>query len=212
MLFRSWTERYAEVGPRGWATRVASVVREAYYRARPLLPRDVQLRLRRTFSRVQRKSRFPRWPVETAVDDLFRLLFRIVGEVAGEPVPYVAAWPGESSWALVLTHDVERRVGYDGVDLLREIELEEGYRSSWNFVPCNGYVVERMLLEQLRGQGFEIGVRGLFHPRRPRPSAADVASSAAGDPRLRRALAGGRLPVAGDDPVAAADPAARLRL
>jgi hypothetical protein len=161
-----WTESYAEVGGRGRANRIASVVREVYYRARPFLPRDVQLRLRRTFSRVQRKSRFPRWPVETAVDDLFRLLFRVVGEVAGEPVPYVAAWPGESSWALVLTHDVERRVGYDGVDLLRDIELEEGYRSSWNFVPCNGYVVERALLEQLRDEGFEIGVHGLFHDGR----------------------------------------------
>jgi hypothetical protein len=142
------------------------VVREAYYRARPLLPRDVQLRLRRTFSLVQRKTRFPRWPVETAVDDLFRFLFGLLTEAAGEPVPYIAVWPGGCSWALVLTHDVERRIGYENLDRLLEIELEEGYRSSWNFVPCNGYVVERALLERLRGQGFEIGVHGLFHDGR----------------------------------------------
>jgi hypothetical protein len=158
-----WTERYAEVGARG---RVMRIVREAYYRARPFLPRDVQLRLRRTFSRVQRKARFPRWPVETAVDDFCRLVFGIAADVAGEPVPYVAPWPGEWSWALVLTHDVERRVGYEAVDRLLEIELEEGYRSSWNFVPCNGYVVERVMLERLRDQGFEIGVHGLFHDGR----------------------------------------------
>jgi hypothetical protein len=161
-----WTERYAEVGARGWVMRAASIVREGYYRARPLLPREVQLSLRRTFSRVQRKARFPRWPVETAVDDFFRLLFGIVADVADEPVPYVAPWPGEWSWALVLTHDVERRVGYESVDRLLEIELEEGYRSSWNFVPCNGYVVERVVLERLRNDGFEIGVHGLFHDGR----------------------------------------------
>jgi hypothetical protein len=161
-----WTEGYAEVGARGWATRAASVARHGYYRARPLLPRNVQLKLRRRFSRLQRKARFPRWPVETAVDDLFRLLSGLAVEIAGESIPYIAAWPHECSWALVLTHDVEGKTGYGQIDRLREIEVEEGYRSSWNFVPCNGYVVERSVLERLREERFEIGVHGLFHDGR----------------------------------------------
>jgi peptidoglycan/xylan/chitin deacetylase (PgdA/CDA1 family) len=161
-----WTERYVEVGA-GWLmTRTASLGRAGYYRARPLLPRNMQLRLRRAFSRVQRKARFPRWPIETAVDDLFRLLLGMAAEVAGQAVPYVSFWPGDSTWAVVLTHDVERRAGYDRVDRLLEIELEQGYRSSWNFVPRNDYAVAPALLEQLRDRGFEIGVHGLLHDGR----------------------------------------------
>ncbi|MDP9261823.1 MAG: hypothetical protein M3O89_07640, partial [Actinomycetota bacterium] len=74
--------------------------------------------------------------------------------------------PQDWSWALVLTHDVERKVGYENLGRLLDVELEEGYRSSWNFVPCNRYVVERKLLEQLRSDGFEVGVHGLFHDGR----------------------------------------------
>jgi hypothetical protein len=161
-----WTERYAEVGARGFTTRTASLAREGYYRARPLLPRDLQLRIRRSFSRLQRKTTFPRWPIEPAVDDLYRFLLGLAAELAQQPIPYLGLWPGDWKWAVVLTHDVERRGGYDRVDRLLEIELEEGYRSSWNFVPRNRYVVEPALLDKLRGEGFEIGVHGLLHDGR----------------------------------------------
>jgi hypothetical protein len=161
-----WTENYVEVGPRARVRRIGSLARDVYYWSRPLLPRSIQLRLRRAFSRVQRKMRFPRWPVETAVDDLYRFLFGLVVDLACCPVPFIGLWPREWSWALVLTHDVERRIGYENLRRLLDVEREEGYRSSWNFVPCNGYVVERKLLEQLRSDGFEIGVHGLFHDGR----------------------------------------------
>jgi hypothetical protein len=165
-LVSFWTERYANVGRRALSARATSVVRDGYYRARPLLPRNAQLRLRRTFSRVQRKARFPRWPVETAVDDLLRFLLELAADLTDEPVPFIGVWPQEWAWALVLTHDVEKRFGYENVDRLLQIELQEGYRSAWNFVPCRDYIVERALLGRLRENGFEIGVHGLFHDGR----------------------------------------------
>jgi hypothetical protein len=161
-----WTERYVEFGFRARTAPLASLARHAYYHARPLLPRTVQIHLRRSFSRVQKKVRFPRWPLETALDDLFRFLFSLVVDLADDPVPFIGVWPRDRSWALVLTHDVERRTGYENLRHLLDVELQEGYRSSWNFVPCNGYVVERKLREQLRSDGFEIGVHGLFHDGR----------------------------------------------
>jgi hypothetical protein len=161
-----WTERYLELGSRARAARAASAARRAYYVARPFLSRGLQLRLRRLFARVQRKARFPRWPVETALDDLFTLLLDLVAGLSDDPVPYIGLWPGDASWALVLTHDVEQRIGYDNVQALLDVEVQEGYRSSWNFVPCNGYVVEREVLDSLRHRGFEIGVHGLFHDGR----------------------------------------------
>ena len=161
-----WTEKYVELGPTARVARLAMLARHGYYRARPLLPRSVQMRLRRSFGRVQGRVRFPRWPVETALDDLFKLLFDLVVDLSERPVPFIAVWPQRWSWALVLTHDVEQRVGYENLSLLLDIELQEGYRSSWNFVPCNGYAVEGKLLEQLRSDGFEVGVHGLFHDGR----------------------------------------------
>jgi hypothetical protein len=161
-----WTETYVELGPTARVARLASLARRGYYCARPLLPRSVQIRLRRSFGRVQEKTRFPRWPVETALDDLFKLLFDFVSDLSGRPVPFIGVWPHDRAWALVLTHDVERSIGYENLGRLLDIEVEEGYRSSWNFVPCNGYVVERKLLEQLRSDGFEVGVHGLFHDGR----------------------------------------------
>jgi hypothetical protein len=158
-----WTERYAAVSSFAEPLRVARAV---YYRARPLLPRSLQLRLRRGFRRFQQRSSFPRWPIETAADDLYRLLLGLAAEIAGEPIPTVAFWPRPWTWTIVLTHDVEHRVGYERVERLLEIELDEGYRSSWNFVPRNDYVVDRAVLDSLRDRGFEIGVHGLFHDGR----------------------------------------------
>jgi peptidoglycan/xylan/chitin deacetylase (PgdA/CDA1 family) len=162
-----WTERYVELGSRARAGRAAaSVARRGYYVVRPLLARGLQIRLRRAFARLQQKTRFPRWPVETALDDLFTFLFGLVAGLAGRPVPYIGLWPGDAKWAFVLTHDVEQRVGYENVHALLDVELDEGYRSSWNFVPRNGYDVERSVLEELRDRGFEIGVHGLYHDGR----------------------------------------------
>jgi hypothetical protein len=161
-----WTERYIMLGPTARRARLSSLARHAYYRARPFLPRNVQMRFRRWFSRVQQKTRFPRWPVETAVDDFFALVLQLVADLSEKPVPFIGFWPNGHSWAFVLTHDVEQKAGYQNLRRLADVELEEGYRSSWNFVPCNGYVVEHTVLEELRNGGFEVGVHGLYHDGR----------------------------------------------
>ena len=66
----------------------------------------------------------------------------------------------------MLSHDVEHQAGYDDLHLLADVELELGYRSSWNFVPERDYEVEPERLEQLRADGFEIGLHGLRHDGR----------------------------------------------
>jgi hypothetical protein len=169
-----WLERYVSFSRRSAVNRLSGVARHAYYRARPFLPRAVQLRLRRALTRVQAKTRFPRWPAEPALHDLYAFLFRLVGEIVEEPVPYIATWPRDYSWALVLTHDVEAQLGCDLLPRLLEVELATGYRSSWNFVPEKDYEVSDELLRSLREQGFEVGVHGLHHDGRDLESAATV--------------------------------------
>ena len=161
-----WTERYLDYVRPAALSHLAGLARRGYYRARPLLPRSVQMSMRRSFSRVQSKSRFPRWPVETTLHDFYDFLFKLVAGVADQPVPFIGVWPRKWTWALVLTHDVEAQIGYEKLPELLRVEVEAGYRSSWNFVPQDRYVVDDQLVETLGEQGFEVGVHGLNHDGR----------------------------------------------
>ena len=60
-----WTERYLEQRPAGGVSELRRGLMLAYYRVGPLLPRPLQIWLRRRFARLQARSTFPRWPVET---------------------------------------------------------------------------------------------------------------------------------------------------
>ena len=159
-----WSEAYKLVTARN-RTRARRAAGAVYYRLRPAIPRTVQLRLRRVASRVQARASFPQWPVETSLHDLYGFFFGVLGELAREPVPWIAPWPNGYSWALVLTHDVETTLGYECLDALREVEVERGRRSSWNFV-AGRYTVEDDVVRRLTDDGFEVGVHGLYHDGR----------------------------------------------
>jgi hypothetical protein len=146
----------------------------AYYRLRPLLPRRTQIWLRRLLARVQARRRFPRWPVETSLPELYELLFEYLTDVSGSPIPAISFWPRGCSWAFVLTHDVETEVGYRHLDILRSVERDLGYRSSWNFVPRR-YTVHESVVHSLADEGFEVGVHGLYHDGRDLESASVLA-------------------------------------
>jgi hypothetical protein len=158
------TERYQQIDA---ARRISmsAIARHVYYRARPLLPRPVQIALRRAFSRVQARTAFPAWPVEPALHDLVDLVRQAVADAAGHPVPYIEPWPSGYSWALVLTHDVETHFGAEAIELVRRVEAAVGYRSSWNLVP-ERYQVPDELVRGLTDAGCEVGVHGLRHDGR----------------------------------------------
>jgi peptidoglycan/xylan/chitin deacetylase (PgdA/CDA1 family) len=161
------TERYRK------HSRARTIAASAYYRVRPIIPRPLQIGLRRRFRHVQTRASFPAWPVEPALHDLYELVLGLLAELAQRPVPYIAAWPEPYHWSLVLTHDVETRVGLDNVDAVRRIERELGVRSSWNFVPRR-YEVPDRLVEELQAEGHEVGVHGLYHDGRDLESRATV--------------------------------------
>lgn len=160
-----WSERYQEIGTSAVrrATRTAAL--QAYYLVRPLIPRDQQLKLRRRVSRLQSRTVFPRWPLETSLHDLYDWLFRQVSVFAEGRVPFIAPWPDGYEWTLVLTHDVETLEGCRNIEVLRAVERSFGRRSSWNFVPMR-YAVDVTDLDALTDEGCEIGVHGLYHDGR----------------------------------------------
>ncbi len=158
------SERYLTLrGDRALA--LTGYARRTYYAIRPLLPRRVQIGLRRAFSRHQARTVFPRWPVEPALHDLVDLVLQRAADAAGEPVPSIAPWPRGRTWALVLTHDVETSRGRDAIERIRAIEATLGLRSGWNLVP-ERYEVPDSLVGHLKGAGCEVGVHGLRHDGR----------------------------------------------
>lgn len=161
-----WSEGYAEFIGSPLSKHARSLARRGYYRVRSAIPRRGQIAMRRWFSHVQSRASFPRWPIETALHDLYGALFEIVGGLVEQPVPTISAWPGGHEWALILTHDVETPAGYENIDLLRDIEVSSDYRSSWNFVPRNDNVLYDHVIDELKEEGFEIGVHGLYHDGR----------------------------------------------
>jgi peptidoglycan/xylan/chitin deacetylase (PgdA/CDA1 family) len=145
------------------ADGMTPVFRRVYYRLRPLLPRSLQMALRRRFVRVQEHSSFPAWPAETALHDLYAYLVRLLEDVHGSPLPWIAPWPAPYRWPVVLTHDVERAGGYAHLGAVVAIERAAGVRSAWYFVPERDYRVDSDLLQELTAEGFEVCVHGLQH-------------------------------------------------
>ncbi len=160
-----WSEGYRDIGHSALAAFCRAAALRGYYLVRPALPRSVQLRLRRLFTRVQAASAFPGWPIEDSLHDFYEWLFAVIADLAGAPVPFLGLWPAGRSWALVLTHDVETAAGYRDMELLRTPERARGYRSSWNFVGAR-YQVDDETVRSLQDDGCEVGVHGLWHDGR----------------------------------------------
>ena len=151
-------ERYA---PQGIA-RFAG----PYYLVKPLLPRSVQMALRRRHARRRAQREFPRWPIEDVLvrhqENAFREAIRANG---GQPVPFVNFWPGGHRFAYILTHDVEGPAGIENIERVRKVERVHGVVSSWNFV-AEDYPIPPGLFEKLRADGCEIGLHGIHHDHR----------------------------------------------
>ena len=164
VLWNHRSERYRELSNTG-RPAAGAALRRLYYLLRPVLPRRLQIAVRRAYAPVQARSVFPRWPVETSLHDLCELVLAAAVDVAGKPLPYLSAWPAGYSWSLVLSHDVETAAGRDAIDRVRRVEEAVGLRSSWNFVP-ERYAVDDSLVARLRASGAEVGVHGLRHDGR----------------------------------------------
>jgi hypothetical protein len=126
------------------------ILRRSYYHLKPVIPRRVQLMLRRRVAHCLKKRCERWWPI---------------CEEAGSSPPGWNGWPDSKRFALVLTHDVESRAGHDCSLRLAEIEEDLGFRSAFNFVP-ERYQVSLDCVRALQRKGFEVGVHGLCHDGR----------------------------------------------
>ncbi len=144
-------------------TRRRSAAIRAYYAVKPLLPRRLQIAVRRGYARVQARRAFPAWPAEPVLVELRDAeLWRKLADAPDGRVPLVNFWPEGRRYAVALTHDVEGPRGVANIERVREVERRHGFVSSWNFV-AEGYPLPNGLFEALRAEGCEIGLHGIHH-------------------------------------------------
>jgi len=118
-----------------------------YYFVKPLIPRRLQIGIRRIMVQRKRGRHADVWPID---------------ERAGNPPKDWKGWPKEKKFALVLTHDVDTEMGHRKCRQLMNLEKRLGFRSSFNFVPKRYEVSCELRMELIRN-GFEIGGHGLYH-------------------------------------------------
>lgn len=118
-----------------------------FYTFKPLIPRWLQLFLRRIQAKKLVKKNKNVWPIFPGSEK--------------KPKNW-AGWPDGKEFALVLTHDVEWRKGHDRCRKLLEIEKNLGFKSSFNLV-AERYKVDKELREFIVSEGFEVGLHGIKH-------------------------------------------------
>ena len=122
------------------------IINSIYYNIRPLLPRYLQISIRRKYVRALRLF-YPGWP--------------IMKDPVVKPTGW-AGWPEGKKFAVILTHDVETDLGQGRCLRLMELEKELGFVSSFNFVP-ERYIVSESLRNEIVRNGYEVGVHDLKH-------------------------------------------------
>jgi hypothetical protein len=119
-----------------------------YYALKPWLPRRFRYALRRMDARRKLAQAGVEWPILPGCE---------------LPPPNWPGWPQGKQFAVVLTHDVEGQKGVDRCRALADLEMRNGFRSSFNFVPEGEYRVSKAFREDLARDGFEVGVHDLHH-------------------------------------------------
>jgi len=143
--------------------RTCQVLNRTYYICKPLLPWALRVTLRRWRADCQKSSYRGIWPID---------------QKAGSMPHGWPGWPEKKRFALVLTHDVEGSKGFARVGQLMNLELKQGFRSSFNFVPEGAYRVPETLRQTLDRRGFEVGIHGLKHDGKLYSSHAEFSRSA----------------------------------
>jgi peptidoglycan/xylan/chitin deacetylase (PgdA/CDA1 family) len=173
----SLSEAYDNYVSEAWrvATRTSQLpprLLDAFYRAKPLIPRRLQLAARRLLVRRQRAPEFPAWPLDESIVRLLGLYAHSALLVTGRSeLPFRWFWPQDRAAALILTHDVETRDGLRLAVELADLEQDLGFRSSFNI--GGWYRIDSGIVRELSDRGFEIGLHGVRHDRSLFRSRAD---------------------------------------
>jgi peptidoglycan/xylan/chitin deacetylase (PgdA/CDA1 family) len=163
----AWAAQLLAEAYRAPATRADSWALRAYYRVRPIMPRGVQLTLRRLHARQrQRSASHLRWPIEPLFVGIAEAYLALRIQQSDErAIPLSPRWPRDFVAAVALTHDVEGPAGQARCRDVMALERKVGVRSCFNFV-AERYPLDHALMDEMRSDGFEIGSHGIKHDGR----------------------------------------------
>ncbi len=158
-------ERYAR-HTHHWLERVTGTqaVKRAYYIIRPLMRVAVRKHLQKIRFHNWSQIPFPKWPVDTAVDDLMQAsLGASLGRETATSVPFIWFWPDGAPSCAMMTHDVEGKEGRDFCEQLMTINESFGIPAAFQIVPepTGEHVAD--CISRLRRRGFEVNVHDLRH-------------------------------------------------
>ena len=123
-----------------------------YYDVKPFIPQRLRMAVRRHLAARRRPLVSDVWPIMPGSE---------------RPPEGWPGWPDGKKFAVVLTHDVEGSgAGWIKCRPLMELEMELGFRSSFNFIPEGNYRVPAAFRDDLTRNGFEVGVHDLRHDGR----------------------------------------------
>jgi hypothetical protein len=146
------------------STLPLSAIAQLYYLIRPILPVVVRRHLQKIHLKVRSDNPFPRWPVDSSVDDMFgQVLLLALKSQSLVEIPFIWFWPDGAPSGGFMTHDVESKLGRDYCATLMSIDDTYGIKASFQIIPENQYLVRPEFLDMIRSRGFEIGVHDLNH-------------------------------------------------
>jgi hypothetical protein len=141
--------------------------RRLYYLFRPLTNMAVRKQIQKFHVRNWEKKLFPRWPVDTTVENICEKLLSLSIKAQGvDRVPFVWFWPGGARGCVMLTHDVENEAGRNFCTELMDLDDSFGIKASFQIVPEGRYAVSSKFLDTIRDRGFEVGIQDLNHDGR----------------------------------------------
>jgi hypothetical protein len=156
-------ERY----PKSRLGKTDRLLKEVYYRLRPFTGSWVRHQIQRLRAGNWQEKQFPRWPVDTSVEDICKNLLALsINATAVECVPFIWFWPDGAQFCVSMTHDVETEGGRDFCGSLMEIDESYGVKSSFQIVPERRYSVSEQFLSRFRERGFEVCIQDLNHDGR----------------------------------------------
>lgn len=157
-------ERYAKCFRLSALSPWQRSLRSAYYLLRPWMHVNVRKHVQKACLNGWRSRAFPRWPVDTTVEDLSeQLLYRSMKAKGVDRVPFVWFWPNGSRSCVVMTHDVEAESGQGFCSELMNIDDSFGIKASFQLVPEGRYRISAALVEEIRDRAFEVDIQDLNH-------------------------------------------------
>ena len=157
-------ERYASQYKLSSLSRWKQVQRNAYYCVRPLLDVNSRRLLQRAYLNGWQDLSFPKWPVDTTVEDLCEQLLLTSMKAKGlGTTPFIWFWPDDAKSCVIMTHDVETEKGKAFCTALMDIDDEFDIKSSFQLVPEGRYEASDIFLDHIRRRGFEINIQDLNH-------------------------------------------------